>query len=303
MATAVPHGGGPRWQQTSLGRILIGLIIAQGLFYALRHLLTGILLAASGSEPEELWDDMGHLLLLQAIQLFSLIVGGMMAGGGQQQGLVVGALAGAWNGVLSVLLRQNPAQELTVVGLYGQPLLHGFCGALGGWIGSWIWKPIPVGVPASLQPKRKPAPRRKVSPFAGKVFWFRVVLGTAFAVAGTLSASILFKKMLDLSAGRLATSHELQDWLITWEIKALAVLVGGVLAGATTPNGFKQGLLVGLLATVVLIGAQAKQTDELAEMAMWTTVSTFLLAMVGGWFGGQLFPPLIERKRLGPAYT
>src|SRR5689334_11318706 len=29
---------GPRWQQTAWGRILIGLILAQGLFYGLRHL-------------------------------------------------------------------------------------------------------------------------------------------------------------------------------------------------------------------------------------------------------------------------
>jgi hypothetical protein len=303
-SAATTHGGGPRWQQTSWGRLLIGLILAQGLFYGLRHLLTGILLAASGSNPDELWESIAHLLLLQAFQMLALFVGGMMAGGGQHQGLFLGVMVGGWNGMLSVLFRQNPAQELTVVGLYGQPLLHAFFGALGGWVGSLIWKPIPVGVPANLLPQRKKAPRPKVSPFAGKISWFRVFLGTTFAVAGTLSASLLFKKMIDVAAGELATSHEMQDRIITWEIKALAVILGGALAGATATNGFKQGILVGLFATVILIGAQASQTEAVPEMAFWTTISTFSLGMAGGWFGGQLFPPVVKRERLGAAaYT
>src|SRR5436309_3558675 len=126
---------GPRWQQTPWGRILIGLILSQGLFYGLRHLLTGILMAASGDTAEQLWENVRHLLLLQGVQMVGLIAGGMLAGGGQRNGLVLGGVVGAWNGVLAVLLGQNPAQGLTLVGLYGQPLLHGAVGALGGWVG------------------------------------------------------------------------------------------------------------------------------------------------------------------------
>jgi hypothetical protein len=291
--------GGPRWQQTFWGRILIGLILAQGLFYGLRHLLTGILLAACGCEPEQLWESVDHLLLLQSVQILAVLVGGMMAGGGQHQGLLLGTLVGVWNGVLSVLLRQSPAQDLTIVGVCGQPLLNGFFGAIGGWTGALIWKPIPIGVPASLVPQRKAAAPPKVSLFAGKVHWYRILLGSALAVAGTMYASMLFRKMIDLANGELADGYELQDRLIIWEIKALAVLLGGALAGATTPNGFKQGLLVGLLATVVLIGVQASQTEALLQMAFWTAVSTLTLGTTGGWFGGQLFPRLAERKRLG----
>ena len=58
---------GPRWQQTAWGRILIGLILAQGLFYGLRHLVTGILLASSETSPQEVWSDVRNLLLLQAL--------------------------------------------------------------------------------------------------------------------------------------------------------------------------------------------------------------------------------------------
>jgi hypothetical protein len=289
----------PRWLQTPWGRVLIGLILSQGLFYGLRHLLTGILLAVTGAEPQDLWADMSHLVLLQAIQLLALFAGGMLAGGGQQQGVVLGLMAGIWNGVLSVLLRQNPAQEVTMVGLYGQPLLHAAFGTLGGWLGMQVWKPIPVASPILLAPQRKAPAPRTVSAFAGRIFWFRVLAGSAFAIAGTLSATMLFQKVLDASGGILGTSHELQDRLITWEIKAMAVLVGGALAGATTSNGFKQGFFVGLCSSVVLIGIQAPMTDVWFQLSAFTIISTFSLTLVGGWFGGQLFPPVVKIDRRG----
>jgi hypothetical protein len=285
--------------------VLIGLILAQGLFYGLRQLLTGILLASSEVAPEELWNDVGRLLLLQAIQLLAVLAGGVLAGGGQQQGFFLGGLVGAWNGVLAGLMRQNPGQELTMVGVYGQPLLHAAFGAVGGWIGARIWKPIPTEEPIPLGAQRKGPARHQPSPFAGKVFWVRVATGAAFAVAGTLSATLIFQKVLDAADGRLGTSHELQDRIITWEIKALAMLVGGALAGASTSNGIKQGFFVGLFSGVVLAGLLAPKTDAWLEVAGLTAVSAFSLGMVGGWFGGQLFPPVIKRdRRLGAsAYT
>lgn len=286
-------GHGPRWQQTAWGRILIGLILSQGLFYGLRHLLTAGLMAMHGGTAQELWSDVRNLLLLQSIQVLSLI-----AGGGQRNGLVLGAVVGTWNGVLSVLLRQNPAQELTIVGLYGQPMLHTAFGAVGGLIGSIIWAPIPaVILPPDMNPQKKKAKRKVVSPFAGKVAWFRVLAGSAFAVAGTLSATMIFQKVLDVSGGKLGTSHELQDWIITWEIKALAVIVGGMLAGATTPNGLKQGLVVGFAASMVLVGVQAPMTDAWFQVAILIMISTYSLSLVGGWFGGQLFPPIVKLDR------
>lgn len=292
-----PVGHGPRWQQTAWGRILIGLIVSQGLFYGLRHLLTGVLLATSGGNAQELWENVQNLLLLQSLQVVGVLAGAILAGGAQRHGIVIGAVVGAWNGVFAVMLRQNPAQGLTLVGLYGQPLLHAAMGALGGWIGSRIWAPIPLApVPVAFEPKRKKA-APKESWFAGKIHWVRVLAGAAFAVAGTLSAAIVFQKVLDLSGNKLGTTHELQDRLITWEIKALAVLVGGALAGATTTNGLKQGLFVGIATSLVLVGIQAPPTEAWFGVAFFTLVSAFSLAMAGGWFGGQLFPPVVKRHR------
>ena len=44
-----------------------------------------------------------------------------------------------------------------------------------------------------------------------------------------------------------------QDRVVTWEIQALAVLIGGAVAGYNTANGLKQGLYVGLLASAFLM--------------------------------------------------
>jgi hypothetical protein len=255
-------------------------------------------LLASADNSSEAGEDVHYLLILQGIQLFGLLVGGAVTAGGQRSGLVLGGVVGAWNGVLAVLLRQNPAQELTLVGLYGQPLLHAAVGAVGGLAGGLIWKPIPASaVPTALIPLRKKAPRRKSALLAGKIGWFRIILGAAFAIAGTLSATLIFQKVIDLSEGNLGTTHALQDRIITWEIKALALLVGGILAGASTANGFKQGLFTALISCVVLIGLQAHKTDSWLDLALYTSVSTFTLCVAGGWFGSQLFPPVIKLDR------
>src|SRR5262245_42045990 len=108
---AAPPGGSaaPGWQQTPWGRILIGLLLSQGLFYGLRQLLTGVLLV-TGDVAEDESGQFRHLLLFQGMQMLALLLGGVLAGGGQRSGLVLGAVVGVWNGVLSVMLRQNPSQ-------------------------------------------------------------------------------------------------------------------------------------------------------------------------------------------------
>jgi hypothetical protein len=290
-----------RWQQTPWGRIVIALMLAQGMFYGLRHLLTGVLLGVSGAaSAQEAWGSIHGLLLLQAAQMLSLILAGLIAGGGQQHGMVQGAVVGSFNGVLAVLLRQNPAQGLTTVAVYGQPLLHAAFAALGGCLGSLIWKPLP----AQSRPSDAPAPRkgrtgRKRSAFAGPIAWFRVLTGITLAVGGSLSAAYIFDKVLDLGAGRLGTTAVIQDRIITWEIKALALVVGGALAGATTANGLKQGLVVGLFACLILISVEGRHVDRWLELAVFTFISALSLTLVGGWFGSQLFPPVVKHPRRG----
>jgi hypothetical protein len=290
-------GSVPGWQQTFLGRALIGLVVSQGLFYGLKQLLTGALLAIHGGAPEELWNNISNVFALQGIQLFAMLCGGIMAGGGQQGGTTTAAIIGAWNGVLAVLLQQVPTEAISPLALYGLPVVHGFVGGLGGLIGVCIWAPIPIAVGPELTNERKAAPRRERPLLEGPIHWVRVVLGTALAVAGAFYAGQLLDYIAELSHGKYGTVSTIQDIIITWEARALALIMGGAFAGAFTSNGLKQGLVVGILASLVLIALQSNVTQYWLELTATTVVGAVGLSLAGGWFGGQIFPPVVEHAR------
>src|ERR1700692_253893 len=54
------------WQQTSWGRILVGLVLAQGLAYAAQHLYTAGFLARDDANSE--WTTLFGLILLHVLQ-------------------------------------------------------------------------------------------------------------------------------------------------------------------------------------------------------------------------------------------
>ncbi len=100
----------------------------------------------------------------------------------------------------------------------------------------------------------------------------------------------------------LSFDEHLQEVVVLWEVKAVAVLIGGFFAGAGTANGLKQGLVSGIFTGAIVNVTLVYRGTSLDVVALSLAVA-FCLALAGGWFGGQLFPPL-GRKRLngiGPA--
>src|SRR5262249_11167308 len=156
-----------------------------------RHLSVAFLLASPGVDPKELWGSLNGFILLQAFQVVGLILGGLLAGAGQRQGAVYGAVLGIWNGVLLVLVQPASTPFLNTMILYALPLMQAALGALAGWLGSRVWSPLtPAGGPVPL---RKAKPKRKGLPwFAGPIYWARVIMGTSLAVGGALWAGALF---------------------------------------------------------------------------------------------------------------
>ncbi len=302
--TAAPAA---RWQQTSWGRILIGLVLAQGLYFALQHLLLGLLEVLNNQGLVNwTWTGVSGLVFLQILQVLTLTAGGMLAGGGQQRGVLLGGLVGVWNGVLSVLLdpllHPNFVPTITTLTLVGVPLLHVAFGTFGGWIGHSIWRPVQSDGPARpAQPARKAGVARRRAQLAGRVAWFRVLLGAVVAAAGYMTAAAVFSFLIDFSAGRLTSDGWWQDRVVTWEIQALAVLIGGGVAGYNTANGLKQGLFVGMLASFFLMAVLFGFNRATPEIAAVSVIGCFCLCAAGGWFGGQLFPPVVvyRSRRLG----
>ena len=289
-----------QWQHTPWGRIMVGLLLAQGLYHGMRQLCSAGMLAAGEGATPDVWATLFGLMLLQGLQGCGILVGGTLAGAGQRRGMLIGTLVGLWNGVIFAVMQQWNGKALTTVTAYGQPVLLTAFGALGGLIGSLIWRPLPALTMPDPDPGRKAvkfASRGKGSLLAGPVAWGRVLLGVAVTVGGTLWAHVILNFVLEFAEGKLTITSRVQAQLVTTEICVLVVLLGSCLAGATTVNGLKQGICVGLVAAAVLIGIQMGSTKADIYQMIYTGTSTFFLSLAGGWFGGQLFPPVINPRR------
>jgi len=94
-------------------------------------------------EGAGVWATLNGLVLLQALQALSVLTAGMLTGAGQRRGFVYGAVMGVWNGVFFVVAQHMLGRAPTTVSLFGEPILQAAFGAVGGMIGSLIWRPLP----------------------------------------------------------------------------------------------------------------------------------------------------------------
>lgn len=286
------------WQQTPWGRILIGLLLAQGLYYGLWHLCKAVAMATDPEGARTVWGTLSGLVILQSLNAVGLLLGGALAGAGKRQGVVYGALVGLGNGLIAVALQGGRAAQVLPVLIYGQPLLHIVLGATGGFAGLLIWRPLPALATAAPAGPAKRGPRRRDnSVFGGPVAWFRVIAGSGIALGGALWASAILDLVLTAGEGKLIIDSNLQAQVTTWEITILALLLGGAWAGATTANGLKQGLCVGIATASVLAGVRLTGKSIHFDTLLPTLIVAVLFCLVGGWFGGQLFPPLVSFVR------
>jgi hypothetical protein len=298
-------------QPSSTGGLLIGLLLAQGLYYGLRHLAAAWLLYSGDPAGEvEFWDhSLPGLVTLQAIQALSLLVGGMIATAGRRHGVAVGAILGVLNALLLILLQKAFHQSADDFTAFVQPVIHAFVGAVGGTIGSRVWQPRPELPPMTGDGRTGSAelttviPEQSVEPEHEAWPWAYIVLGVAIAVGGTLGAGLIRDFVVLAGGGK---GREMQSQFITWEISLLAQVIGGAFAGAGTRGSGLYGFWVGAATAVVLgviqslaplrIATQAAPgwlTSGAAEGASGLVVQTIqavLLGTVGGWLGSLVLP-------------
>lgn len=296
---------------SSVGGLLVGLLLAQGLYYAFRHLAVAWLLFHGDPSGEaDFWEhSLAGLVTTQALQAIALLAGGMVATAGRRHGVAVGAALGVVNGLLLVGLQRALHQSADDFILFGQPIIHAFVGAVGGAIGSRIWQPAPQLPPltgdgrAGEEALTTVIPERPVEVEHEPWPWAYILLGIAIAVGGTLGARLIRDFVVLAGGGK---TREMQSQFITWEITLVAQVIGGMFAGAGTRGGGLYGFSVGA-ATAALLGiAQSFAPAPVAAQAVsgWLTgagaegpsglvvqsIQAVLLGVIGGWLGTIVLP-------------
>ncbi|MFO0966970.1 MAG: hypothetical protein U0793_15475 [Gemmataceae bacterium] len=282
------------WQKTPWGRMVIGLLLAQGLAYSIQQMISAGFMASGEHGP--VWSTLWGIVLLHAVQGMTLIIGGAICGAGQRRGTLYGSLIGLINGIIFLFLQRQTGDVFTEAAIIGQPILHLAFGALGGLLGTLIWRPTPVFTPppeaASTSNRPKISLPASFRLFDGPVHLTRVLFGIAIVVGGVMWSNVILEFALNASQGALALRSHLQAQLVSWEISGLAILFGSGLAGACTFNGFKQGLCVGLGAALSYAAMQLGNPTTVLEKTLLMMLAILVLSLAGGWFGGQLLPPL-----------
>jgi hypothetical protein len=62
------------------------------------------MLAMSDDASRDVWKTLFGLILLQALQSFGLLVGGVFAGAGQRRGMLLGTVVCVWNCIVFIAL-------------------------------------------------------------------------------------------------------------------------------------------------------------------------------------------------------
>lgn len=290
------------WHQSALGRVVICLLLAQGLAFCLQQLFTAWILG--GGYLFETWYTPVGLIALHVFHLLGLVVGGMLVAANQERGIATGSILGLWNGCIFLAVHRVAHDVMPPWLFFAQPLLHLLFGAFGGWLGNRIWPPVTV-VTAQDEPTAGERAKGPVAPprpwLRGPIHTARVALGATFAVLGVVFSRHLMEEILLNFPNFHVTTH-FQDALMRYQVAAVAAFLGAAFAGATTANGFKQGLCVGIMASSLFIGIQFANPKATLEPTLFTAFAVFGVSLAGGSFGSALFPPVAPRTKKAIPY-
>jgi hypothetical protein len=199
-------------------------------------------------------------------------------------------------------------------------------GLLAGYVGALTW-PAPIELPkpqagsrgsSLLRLAQELEEARKGRPTS----WLRIIIGASVAFSGVVAADVMRNLMTAGSAGALHMGSSFHAPVVCLELAAAVVFFGGAAAGAGTGAGTRHGVLTGLvtgIGTVILTATNTQSIFPAVEGFFWVVniptesirntaslaelfVAVWGFCALGGWFGGQLLPPLAtpdQLRRLG----
>jgi hypothetical protein len=303
---------------TFIGRIVLGTVLALGLYLALHTLLTGLLVAADAAEHWSL--SFNGLMLNHAAQAAAVVFGALIAAAGRPRGYSVGVTVGGLSGVGFLAHDVFAGASPNDLVLYVQPPMLALIALCAGSLGSWIWEPAPE-LDYPISPTSKFSSIQLIEDAIAKpeppTQWVRVAIGAAIMVVGVVLADDFRKTAQKFSAGLLRVESLGQGEFVTWQLGMFSVLAGGMLAGAATSAGLRHGLLAGVLGGVGVYGMCAKVGGVLPPVAWWVSsmslqdhslgapevmltiiASVTTVGVIGGWMGGMIFPKLAPASML-----
>jgi hypothetical protein len=290
-------GATPRWQRNFAARLIVSVILSQGLAYCLQQASSAWEMV--GGDAGGSWMTPFGVFTLHSFHAIALILTGMLVGANMENGGSCGAVLGLINGVLFVLFHREAKEIMPIWLFFGQPLIHLVFGAIGGTLGSRIWKPCSLFSLDEGEDESASRARPRLRLLKGPIHTIRVCVGAFVVLIGLMFTKQLFDFIMSNANGRVETFF--QENLIRYQVMGLAILLGSMFAGATTFNGFKQGLCVGILASSLYIGTQFANPKAILDKSVGTAIVTIAVSLLGGVFGAALFPPLVKtQKKLIP---
>jgi hypothetical protein len=248
--------------------------------------------------------------------------GGLVAGAGRASGWMTGLLSATIAGglLLATDVAAHPAGPGPVA--YLAVLATAIAGLIAGTLGTVIW-PVPVEMPMSRTGSRgssllRLAQEQEDARKGRPTQWLRVFIGVSIAFSGVVAADVMRTGLTKGSAGALHMGSAFHAPIICLELAAAAIFFAGATAGASTGAGIRHGLLAGFFAAVAVVALtvlrspflfpavegyywvanvpneNVRDTGALAELL----VSVWAICTLGGWFGGQLLPPLASKAQL-----
>jgi len=290
-------------------QLLAGMVLAQGLYFAVRQASVGLVLM-------HVIPEQNNVLVLAGLQVVTALAGGLVAGVGNPKGLAAGTAVGALSAVLFaiaefVLTGPTPAALPLWVLL---PTIA--AGAFGGVYARNRWPSI-HNLPDPTRLSKGKKTKAKTAAPAVPIAYLRIISGAALAIGCTVWAGYLRNLVMALGAGMFVLESRIQSQFIAWVITTLAMVIGGAFAGAGTRAGIRHGFLVGLLSCVGIFIIHQNVVREILpaeeffaallrlpedgepsalQMTLYLLSNTLLIGVLSGWFGAKLLPKLGQRR-------
>ncbi|MFM7150861.1 MAG: hypothetical protein ACKO23_13550, partial [Gemmataceae bacterium] len=271
------------------------LLLSQGLLQGFGDLHRGfeLTLRAAGHEVST-----HPLRSLEWLQILAIFVACGVVSAGYSQGIFLGLSIGIvhWFLLHFILLRYNPSSDQLAL-LIGF-MAMGVFSAIGGYLGSRLWCPSEDSSSPKVIAKKDGKKRwdPEIS-FGGRIAWISVISGAVLGSFGVVYAPLFLQKIMDLFGVRFASNQDYQERLLIWEMRGLAILVGGFAAGFGKFNGLKQAFFSGLFSIFFLILYEKSPFGDSLQGIFLLVFGILSVSLFGGWLGCQLFPPLVEKSK------